>query len=100
VVAPKSAATSRQPVAPAVKLCSSCGMPTWMDSIDNLRPHGEAAERLHDLLRVVPISLLVVAGVRSAFVAVGVLRLIGLFTNLFFQRWETGLIAPGAEATR
>jgi chloride channel protein, CIC family len=77
-------------------------MPTWMDSIDNRRPHGEAA-RLSDFttsFRVVPISLLVVAGVLSAFLAVGLVRLIGLFTNLFFQRWETGLIAPGAEATR
>jgi H+/Cl- antiporter ClcA/CBS domain-containing protein len=45
---------------------------------------------------VIPISLLAVAiGVGSAFVALGLLRLIGLFTNLFFfQRWDTALVSP------
>src|SRR5262249_22070712 len=47
-------------------------------------------------LRVIPISLLAGAiGVVSAFVALALLRLIGLFTNLFFfQRWDTALVSP------
>jgi CIC family chloride channel protein len=46
--------------------------------------------------RVVPISLLAtVTGVVCAFVALALLRLIGLFTNLFyFGRWNTALISP------
>ena len=50
--------------------------------------------------RVIPISLLAIAiGALSAFVALGLLWLIGLFTNLFFfQRWSTALIAAGRES--
>jgi chloride channel protein, CIC family len=46
--------------------------------------------------RVVPISLLaIVIGVICAFVALALLRLIGLFTNLFyFGRWSTALVSP------
>ena len=46
--------------------------------------------------RVVPISLLaMVIGVVCAFVALVLLRLIGLFTNLFyFGRWNTTLVSP------
>src|ERR1700704_6410503 len=46
--------------------------------------------------RVVPISLLAtVIGVVCAFVALALLRLIGLFTNLFyFGRWSTALVSP------
>jgi CIC family chloride channel protein len=46
--------------------------------------------------RVVPISLLaVLIGVVCAFVALVLLRLIGLFTNLFyFGRWNTALVSP------
>jgi chloride channel protein, CIC family len=46
--------------------------------------------------RVVPISLLaIVIGVVSAFVALLLLRLIGLFTNLFyFGRWSTAMVSP------
>ena len=46
--------------------------------------------------RVVPISILAIAiGVLSAWVALGLLRLIGLFTNLFFfGRWRTTLVPP------
>lgn len=42
------------------------------------------------------ISLMaIVIGVISAFVALLLLRLIGLFTNLFFyQRWDTALVSP------
>jgi CIC family chloride channel protein len=48
--------------------------------------------------RVILLSLLaIVIGIVSAFVALGLLRLIGLFTNLFyFQRWSTQLSSPAA----
>jgi chloride channel protein, CIC family len=46
--------------------------------------------------RVVPISLLaMVIGVVCAFVALVLLRLIGLFTNLFyFGQWSTAMVSP------
>jgi chloride channel protein, CIC family len=46
--------------------------------------------------RVLTISLMaIVIGVIGAFVALALLRLIGLFTNLFFfQRWGTALVSP------
>ena len=46
--------------------------------------------------RVILLSIIAVGiGVLSAFVALALLRLIGLFTNLFFsQRWATTLISP------
>jgi H+/Cl- antiporter ClcA/predicted transcriptional regulator len=46
--------------------------------------------------RVIPISLLaIVIGVVCAFVALALLRLIGLFTNLFyFGRWSTAMVSP------
>ena len=46
--------------------------------------------------RSISISLLaVIIGAVSAFVALGLLKLIGLFTNLFFfQRWSTALVSP------
>jgi H+/Cl- antiporter ClcA/CBS domain-containing protein len=46
--------------------------------------------------RVVWISgLAVVIGLVSAFIALALLKLIGLFTNLFFfQRWSTALVSP------
>jgi chloride channel protein, CIC family len=45
---------------------------------------------------VIPITLLAIGiGIFSAFVALALLRLIGLFTNLFFfQRWSTSLVSP------
>ena len=47
-------------------------------------------------------SLLAVGiGVVSAFVALALLRLIGLFTNLFFfQRWGTDLVSPAGQPSR
>jgi len=56
-------------------------------------------ENLGDFLatpRLIPLcGLAVVIGVISAFVALALLRLIGLFTNLFFfQRWGTDLVSP------
>jgi chloride channel protein, CIC family len=46
--------------------------------------------------RVLPISLLAMAiGVLCAYVALALLRLIGLFTNLFyFGRWSTLMVSP------
>src|SRR5438874_10075345 len=46
--------------------------------------------------RVLPISgLALVIGFVSAFIALALLKLIGLFTNLFFyQRWSTALVSP------
>src|SRR5579872_2949809 len=46
--------------------------------------------------RVIPVALLAIAiGVLSAYVALLLLRLIGLFTNLFFYgRWSTALVSP------
>jgi H+/Cl- antiporter ClcA len=46
--------------------------------------------------RVLPVSGLAMAiGVVAAFVALALLRLIGLFTNLFyFGRWSTALVSP------
>jgi CIC family chloride channel protein len=48
--------------------------------------------------RIVPISLLAVAiGAVSSVVAFALLRLIGLFTNLFFyQRWDTAFVSPAS----
>src|SRR6059036_344763 len=59
----------------------------------------KAEDRLGDFtatLRLVPISLAAVTmGLLSACVALALLRLIGLFTNLFFfQRWDFALVAP------
>ena len=48
--------------------------------------------------RVLWISCLaILIGTASAFIALALLRLIGLFTNLFFfQRWNTALVSPAA----
>jgi H+/Cl- antiporter ClcA len=59
------------------------------------------AARLGDFTtgwRVVPCSLLAIGiGLLGSLVAVGLLKLIGLFTNLFFfQRWDTTLVSPAA----
>ena len=47
-------------------------------------------------LRVIPISLLAIGiGAVCAYVALALLRLIGLFTNLFyFGRWSTAMVSP------
>ena len=60
---------------------------------------GELPQDLGDFTatrRMLPITLLAIAiGCLSAFVALGLLRMIGLFTNLFFfQRWDTALASP------
>jgi CIC family chloride channel protein len=66
--------------------------------ISNLGNH-EALGKLGDFTttpRVILISVIAVGiGVLSAFIALVLLRLIGLFTNLFFfQRWDTVLVSP------
>jgi CIC family chloride channel protein len=46
--------------------------------------------------RVIPITMLAIGiGVLSAYVALALLRMIALFTNLFFyRRWSTEMISP------
>jgi chloride channel protein, CIC family len=60
------------------------------------KPRSEELGDFTTTLRVVPISLLAMGiGVLCAFVALVLLRLIGLFTNLFyFGRWNTALVSP------
>jgi len=70
----------------------------FVHSFRNLGNHEELG-KLGDFTanpRMVLISLLALfIGVISAFVALILLRLIGLFTNLFFfQRWSTALVSP------
>jgi CIC family chloride channel protein len=57
--------------------------------------HGELGD-FTTTWRVIPISALaLVIGVVCAFVALVLLRLIGLFTNLFyFGRWSTAMVSP------
>jgi chloride channel protein, CIC family len=61
--------------------------------------HDEGSGRLGDFTttrRVVPLALLaVVIGVVASYVALALLTLISLFTNLFFfQRWSTAMVSP------
>lgn len=70
----------------------------FIHSFRNLGNH-EALGKLGDFTahpRMILLSLLTIGiGVISAFVALILLRLIGLFTNLFFfQRWSTALVSP------
>jgi CIC family chloride channel protein len=69
------------------------------EKINQPLPEGHDTGELGDFtatVRMIPISLLaIVIGVVSTFVALALLRLIGLFTNLFyFQRWSTALVSP------
>jgi len=62
-------------------------------------PENSGAEKLGDFTstpRILWIAALAIGiGLVSAFVAFALLRLIGLFTNLFFyQRWGTALVSP------
>jgi CIC family chloride channel protein len=60
------------------------------------RRHQEELGDFSTTLRVLPISALaIVIGVLCAFVALALLRLIGLFTNLFYYgHWGAKLISP------
>ena len=65
----------------------------------NFHTHPSGRRELGDFTttsRVIFLSAVAVAiGVVGAFVALALLRLIGLFTNLFFfQRWATDLVSP------
>src|SRR5262250_213100 len=71
---------------------------SWHDP-ENREIEGRHQEELGDFtttLRVLPISALaIVIGVLCAYVALALLRLIGLFTNLFyFGRWSTAMVSP------
>jgi CIC family chloride channel protein len=60
------------------------------------KPRNETLGDFTTTRRVMPISALaMVIGVVCAFVALGLLRLIGLFTNLFyFGRWNSSMVSP------
>jgi chloride channel protein, CIC family len=69
------------------------------DHSKGVRAASPAAKELGDFTttaRVIPITLLAIAiGVLAAYVALALLRMIGLFTNLFFyQRFATDLVSP------
>jgi CIC family chloride channel protein len=69
------------------------------EKLSQALPEGHDTGELGDFTastRIIPISLLaIVIGVIGAFVALGLLRLIGLFTNLFyFQRWSSAPASP------
>src|SRR5207247_1580031 len=84
------------------RLASSCARPRrrggrGVGMRARAEPRGAAA--LGDFTatwRVVPMALAGVGiGVLAAYVALALLRLIGLFTNLFFfQRWDSALVSP------
>src|SRR6516164_3258807 len=67
----------------------------WMKS-ENGKARNEELGDFTTTWRVLPISLLaIVIGVLCAYVALALLRLIGLFTNLFyFGRWSTAMLSP------
>ena len=60
------------------------------------QPESELLGDFTTTRRVVPLSLLaIVIGVVASYVALALLKLIGLFTNLFFfQRWSTEMVSP------
>ena len=60
------------------------------------RKHSEELGDFTTTLRVIPISLLaIVIGIIASFVAWFLLKLIGLFTNIFYYgRWDTALTSP------
>ena len=67
----------------------------WMKA-ENGKARNEELGDFTTTWRVLPISLLaIVIGVLCAYVALALLRLIGLFTNLFyFGRWSTAMVSP------
>jgi len=73
--------------------------PRKTSSVEGVPGSRNGREELGDFtttLRVLPISALALfIGVICAFVALALLRLIGLFTNLFyFGKWSTALVSP------
>lgn len=71
---------------------------SWHDpeNRESERRHQEELGDFTTTLRVLPISALAIAiGVLCAYVALALLRLIGLFTNVFYYgQWSTKLISP------
>ena len=67
----------------------------WARHLENDELPGNLGDFIRTT-RLVPMSLLaLVVGSLSALVALALLRLIGLITNLlFFQRWNTALVSP------
>jgi chloride channel protein, CIC family len=74
---------------------SETGLPNNGAVVNGVERNDELAD-FTTTVRVVPISILAtLIGVVCAFVALLLLRLIGLFTNLFyFGRWNTALVSP------
>ncbi len=73
--------------------------PAEQDGENASRRDGTAWELLGDFTtttRLLPISAISMCiGIVAAFLALALLRLIGLFTNLFyFGRWSTAMISP------
>jgi CIC family chloride channel protein len=75
--------------------------PHFKKTVNKVTPKAEASgsEKLGDFTitpRVLGISALAIGiGLVSAYVAWALLKLIGIFTNLFFyQRWGTALVSP------
>ena len=66
------------------------------ETVINKKDRNEELGDFTTTWRVVPISLLATGiGVVCAFVALALLRLIGLFTNLsYFGRWSTAMVSP------
>jgi CIC family chloride channel protein len=77
-------------------LSEQAGLTEDNHSTLNGRPRSEELGDFTTTWRVLPISLLAMAiGVLCAYVALVLLRLIGLFTNLFyFGRWSTAMVSP------
>lgn len=71
---------------------------SWHDpeNRESERRHQEELGDFTTTLRVLPISALAIGiGVLCAYVALALLRLIGLFTNIFYYgQWSTKLISP------
>jgi H+/Cl- antiporter ClcA/predicted transcriptional regulator len=72
--------------------------PTPQPGVNDFSPE-DRSRKLGDFtttFRILPISLLaMIIGILCAYVALALLRLIGLFTNLFyFGRWNTALVSP------
>jgi CIC family chloride channel protein len=70
-----------------------------LDTIHSADPAAEPLDHLGDFTltrRVIPISLVaVMIGAVATFIAAGLLKLIGFFTNVFFfQRIDTSLVSP------
>jgi hypothetical protein len=77
-------------------LSKHTGLTEDNNSTGNGIPRREELGDFTTTWRVLPISLLAMAiGVLCAYVALVLLRLIGLFTNLFyFGRWSTAMLSP------